>query len=40
MRFVVGAPADEREDVAGPRIHGDERHLRLALFFLRHSLSI
>ena len=31
LRLVVGAAADEREDLAGPRIDGDERRLRLPL---------
>src|SRR5262245_37105912 len=35
LRFAVRAAADEGEDVACPRIDGDERDLRLALFPLR-----
>ena len=31
LRLVVGAAADEREDLAGARIDGDQRRLRDAL---------
>ena len=38
LRLVIGAAADQREDLARGRIDRDERHLGLALFLLREQL--